>query len=164
MIRRALLFAALFAVPQLIWQALRGTAVERALVHDGTVRCAVFLINLLTPQVHASAVGATVSAPGGGVRIVNGCDGTEAWFLLFAAFAVAPLGWNSRCRGFLLGTAVVFTVNQLRILALFYTIRADRGLFDLLHSTVTPIAVILLVAGYFYAWVAHDTPRAATAV
>jgi hypothetical protein len=40
---------------------------------------------------------------------------------------------------------------------LFYANRADRGLFDLLHATVTPIAVIILVAGYFYVWLFRHT-------
>lgn len=161
--RRAVLFAVLFAVLQLCWQAARGTAIEHVLVHDATVDSAVLLINRLTPQVRASAVDATVSAPGGSLRIINGCEGTEAWFLLLAAFGTAPLSFKSRSQGMALGTAVVFVVNQLRILTLFYAHRADRGLFDVLHSTVTPIAVILLVAGFFYAWLVHDAARSATA-
>jgi exosortase/archaeosortase family protein len=126
------------------------------LIEDVTVRPAVTLVNLLTPTVSARAAGPTMRAQGGSLKIINGCDGTEALFLLSAAFLVAPLPWRYRVRGLLLGVPVVFVVNELRIIALFYANRADRSLFDLLHGTVTPIAVILLVAGYFYAClVAH---------
>jgi len=72
--------------------------------------------------------------------------------LLCAAFAVAPLTWRSRLLGLLAGIAVVFAINQARILLLFYAYRADHTLFDPLHALVTPIAVVLLVAAYFYAW------------
>jgi exosortase/archaeosortase family protein len=130
-------------------------------VHDCTVRPAVALVNLLTPTIHARAQKITLTAPGGGgLNIVNGCEGTEALFLLAAAFAVAPLSWGSRLLGFALGIGVVFVVNQARILALFYAFRNDASLFDLLHGSITPIAVILLVCAYFYGWLVY-APRLA---
>jgi len=117
------------------------------------------LVNLLTPSVHVQAVEFTLRAPGGGLNILNGCEGMEALLLLFAAFAVAPLQWRSRLRGFLVGTLVVFAVNQARILTLFYAYRADHTLFDPLHSIVTPIGVVLAVAGYFYGWLVYSAPH-----
>jgi exosortase/archaeosortase family protein len=149
---RLSIFIAIFAGLQLSWIALRGTAVEYTVIHDATVRPAAFLVNTLTPNAAAQAVKFTLHAPGGGLNILNGCEGLEALFLLCAAFAVAPLTWRSRVLGLLLGIAVVFAVNQARILLLFYAYRTDHALFDPLHSTVTPIAVVLLVAAYFYAW------------
>lgn len=158
---RAAVFGLIFAVLQLAWQGLRGTAAEHLVVHDLTVRPAVCLVNLLTPEVHASAVGASLRAPGGGLNILNGCEGIEALFLLFAACAVAPVSWRARATGFLLGSTVVYAVNQARILALFYAYRADRALFDPLHATITPIAVVLSVCAYFYAWLSYARPRRA---
>ena len=163
MILRAVLFAVAFVLLQLGWQGLRGTAVERVVVQELTVRSSVLLVNALTPHVDARADGITVRARGGSLRIENGCEGMEVWFLLFAAFLVTPLSWKSRCGGFLLGTVVAFAVNQLRILALFYANRDDHALFDLLHATVTPIAVILLVAGYFYVWLNFSARGSAAA-
>jgi len=158
--RRALTFALVFSLLQLTWQALRDTAAGRLLIEDAIVHPAAAAVNLLTPQVHARAAGSTVKARGGGLNIINGCEGTETLFLLAAAFTVAPLSRRARAAGFLLGVPVVFAVNQLRILALFYANRGHPALFDLLHATVTPIAVVVLVAGYFHVWlVAH--PRTA---
>ncbi len=152
MLWRCAVFALTFAMLQLTWQELRMTAVDRVLVDDVTVGSAVAMVNILTPAAQARAQGFTVRANGGGLNIINGCDGTETLFLLAAACLVAPLPWRLRIGGFVLGLPVVFAVNEMRILALFYANRNDRALFDLLHGTVTPIAVILLVAGYFYAW------------
>jgi exosortase/archaeosortase family protein len=162
--RRAVVFLLVFAVLQVGWQALRGSPVEHFVVHDATVWPAALFVNLLTPGVHAEAVEFSLRAPGGGLNILNGCEGIEALFLLFAAFAVAPLPWRSKLAGFSVGTLVVFAVNQLRILTLFYAYRADHALFDPLHSTVTPIAVVLVVAGYFYGWLVYAGPRPPTAV
>lgn len=153
---RGAAFVALFAAQQLTWQALRGTWVERVVIHDATVRPAAFLVNAITPHVRAAAAGFSLIAPGGGLNILNGCEGTEALFLLTAAFAIAPIAARSRALGLLLGIAVVFLVNQLRILALFYSYRARPATFELLHGTVTPILVVLAVSGYFYAWLARE--------
>ncbi len=149
---RLLSFLIIFAGLQVGWIALRGTAVESFVIHDVTVRPAAWLVNLLTPNVTAQAVKFTLHAPGGGINILNGCEGMEALFLLCAAFVVAPLKWRERVAGLSLGIGVVFVVNQARILLLFYAYRIDHSWFDFLHGTVTPIAVVLLIATYFYAW------------
>ena len=149
---RAAGFLLLFCVLQLGWEGLRGGAIEYWTIHHATVRPAAFLVNLLTPDVHARAVDFSLRAPGGGLNILNGCEGMEALFLLLAAFVVAPLSWHARLYGILFGVVVVFTINQARILALFYAFRREPALFDPLHALVAPIAVVLLVSAYFYSW------------
>lgn len=163
MVLRVVAFLSLFTGLQLGWEALRGGAVEYWVIHHATVRPAAFLVNLFTPQAHATAVQFSLRAVGGGLNILNGCEGLEALFLLGAAFAVAPMAWRSRIRGLLIGIAVVFVVNQARILLLFYAYRLDHSWFDVLHGTVTPIAVVLLIAAYFYAWLFMATQHARTA-
>jgi exosortase/archaeosortase family protein len=149
---RLLSFVAIFAGLQLAWINVRGTAIEYLVIHDITVKPAAYLVNLFTPSVAAQAVKFTLHAAGGGLNILNGCEGLEALFLLCAAFSVAPLPWRERALGFVLGIVVVFAVNQARILLLFYAFRIDHTWFDFLHGTVTPIAVVLLIAAYFYTW------------
>lgn len=151
-VARTVLFVVVFGALQLLWEQARGGPVEHVVIHDGTVQPAVWLVNLLTPSVHAVANDATVHAPGGGINIINGCEGTEALFLLIAAFLVASIPWRSRLLGLLLGVPVVFAINQARILTLFYAYRMNRAWFDPLHATVTPVAVIVLVCAYFYVW------------
>jgi exosortase/archaeosortase family protein len=160
---QALLFLALFTLLQLGWQALRGSAAEQFVVHDLTVRPAAWLVNLLTPSVQARALGNTVHAAGGSLNVINGCEGVEALLLLAAAFAVAPLPWRQRLGGFAFGVGVVFLVNQARILALFYANRGTRAWFEMLHSIITPIGVVLLVAAYFYAWLGQSSRHVAEA-
>jgi exosortase family protein XrtM len=158
---RVVVFALLFVALQLSWQSLRGTVIEHWLVHDATVVPAAYFVNELTPNVQARAVEFSLRAPGGGLNILNGCEGIEALFLLVAAFAIAPFTWRSKALGLLLGVVFVFVVNQLRILALFYAYRMDRTLFAPLHEMVAPMAVIVLVAGFFYYWLALNESRRA---
>jgi exosortase/archaeosortase family protein len=161
MLVRASVAVLVFACLQIGWEFLRGGPLEYTVIHEGTVRPAAALIRALTPDVHAQAVRFSVKAPGGGLNIRNGCEGTEALFLLVAAFLVAPLRWRSRLVGLVAGVALVFIVNQVRVVALFYAWRVDHSLFDLLHGTVTPVAIVLVVGGYFHAFLEFASRRAA---
>lgn len=146
------MFLALFALLQYGWQSARGTALERWVIDLGTVKPAAALIGVVTPELRAVPQGASIRAPGGGLNILNGCEGTEVLFLLCAALAVAPLSLRQRMLGLLAGGLLVYALNQARILALFYASRDDRALFDLLHGTVAPLALIAVVGMFFLAW------------
>jgi exosortase/archaeosortase family protein len=161
---RTATFLVTFALLQLGWQTLNGTAIENAVVHEATVRPAALLIRMITPVVQVRAVGLSLVAPGGGISILNGCEGSEALFLLLAAFVAAPIPRRARLAGFLFGVCVVFVLNELRIVVLFYSYRADHALFDLLHTTLAPIVVVMLLIVYVYAWLALSAPRAPAAV
>lgn len=156
---RAVGFVVVFSVLQLAWQGLRGGRLEHFVIHTCTVAPAALLANLLTPGIHATASNYSLQAPDGRLNIINGCDGLEALFLLMAAFVVAPLDWRRSLGGMAVGVPVVSLLNQVRILTLFYAFRASPPLFDVLHATITPVAVIVLVCCYFYAWLAHANHR-----
>ena len=145
------IFVGVFAVLQWAWGEARDTWIERLVIHQATVKPAAVLVQWITPDAHARPVAASINAPGGGLNILNGCEGTEVMFLLIAAFAAVRLGWQQRLIGLALGLGLIFALNQARILALFYAYRNDRSLFDLLHTTVLPAVLIAAVALYFYA-------------
>jgi exosortase/archaeosortase family protein len=158
------LFAVTFGSLQFGWQAARGGVVESLVIHDLTVRPAAWLANFLTPGVQATAEGFTVRAPGGGLNVLNGCEGVEVLFLLLAAFVAGPLPPRRRMLGIAVGVPLIFALNQARIVGLFYAYRADHALFDTLHGTVAPILLVLVVACYFYAWLDRSPgTRAGTA-
>jgi exosortase/archaeosortase family protein len=150
--RSVLVFALVTALLQYGWKQAKDTAFERAVIDVATVQTSAALIRRLTPEVQAQAVGSRIRAPGGGINILNGCEGTEALFLLFAAMAAHQATWRQRALGLLAGTVVVFGLNQLRVLALFYSYRSDRALFDQLHGLVTPLLLICAAVALFAVW------------
>jgi len=149
---QALLFGTVFLLLQTGYGALRGTWVERLAIDTVTVKTAAWSIRALTPEVAVQAVGTRLKAPGGGINIINGCEGTEVLFLLYAAFISTLLPWRARLSGMLAGTLLVFVLNQGRILTLFYAYRSDKAWFDLLHGTVAPLLLIALSALFFLFW------------
>ncbi len=153
---RALAFALVFMALQAGWEAARGTWIERLWVHELTVRSATVAINLLTPEVGASAKDTRIVARGGGLNVLFGCEGTDVVFLLTAAFLVFAMPWRMRLAGLLLGLVWAFALNQVRIVALFYAFRADKGLFDLLHTTAAPLLMVLLTGLFFHWWLSRS--------
>ena len=154
--RAGLVFVLAFLALQALWGQAKGSALERLWIDTATVKTAVALINLISPDIQAIAQGPRIKAPGGGINVLNGCEGTDILFLLTAAFLAFPMSWRSRVVGLGLGVVLVYVLNEARILALFYAYRSDRALFDLLHTVVAPIILIAAAAAYFYAWAHRD--------
>lgn len=148
----ALLFLLLFGLLQWGWSAARGTTIERLVIDHATVKTAAWLIDGLDPTIGVQPSGSRLKAPGGGINILNGCEGTEVFFLLASAMLLAPLAWQFRLTGLLAGGLLVFVLNQGRVLALFYAYRLDRGLFDTLHGLVSPLLLIVATVAFFLLW------------
>jgi exosortase/archaeosortase family protein len=143
------MFLLCFFALQFGWNQARGTRLEHWVIDCATVRTSAALIELLTPQAAAKASGASIVAPGGGINVRNGCEGTEVLFLLLAALLAYPGSWRLRVAGALAGTVYVFLINQLRLLALFYCFRNDPALFDSLHGAIAPLVLIACTLALF---------------
>jgi len=146
------IFMSLFVIMQFGWSNARSTWVERLVIDEMTVKPAAWLIARITPEIPVQAIGTHIKAPGGGINILNGCDGMDVIFLLVAAMLIAPIPSQWRLLGALIGSGVIFICNQARILALFYSYRIDRPLFDLLHGMIAPILLILIATGFYVLW------------
>ena len=155
---RALAFGLLFMALQAGWEAARGSWLERLWVHQLTVQGATAVIGVLTPDAGAVAKGPRITAPGGGINVLFGCEGTDVVFMLTAALLVFPMAWRARLTGWLAGLVWVLVLNVLRIVALFYAYRADAGLFDLLHTAAAPLLMVVLTGLFFHLWLAKAAP------
>ncbi len=158
-LRQLLVFVFIFAALQWTWRDQHDSAFERFFIEDVTVRTAVGLVNTLTPSIKAVAMGTHMTAPGGGINVLNGCEGVEVMFLLLSAMVIAPIPWKVRIAGAFSGLVYVFFFNQLRLLVMFYTVRTNRELFELLHGIVAPLFLVALTGLFFAAWLARFSPH-----
>ncbi|MCA3130248.1 MAG: archaeosortase/exosortase family protein [Rhodocyclaceae bacterium] len=157
---RLMLFLALFASLQGLYGAARGGWVERLFIDHATVQSAAWLIHVADPAVHVRAVGSRVVAPGGGINVLNGCEGADVVFLMIAAMFVAPLPLRARITGILAGVAVVFVLNQARVIALFYASRGDKAAFEWLHGVAGPLVLVTVSAAFFALWLGRHVAGA----
>jgi exosortase family protein XrtM len=151
---RAVVFLLLFMALQAGWEAARGSWAERLWVQQLTVGGATLVINTITPAAQAHAQGTRIVAPGGGLNVLLGCEGTDVVFLLVAAFCVFAMPWRWRLGGMLLALLIAYALNLIRIVGLFYAYRSDASLFDLLHTAGAPLLMVACSGLYFHAWLA----------
>ncbi|TDP78735.1 exosortase family protein XrtM [Aquabacterium commune] len=155
---RAAIFLAIFAALQGWYStAARGTWIERLVIDQITVKSAATLIQYFDPDTGVLPIGSRLQAPGGGINIINGCEGIDVLFLMVAAMLVAPISIKARLVGIALGALVVLALNQVRVIGLFYAYRINRDLFDMLHGVVAPLLLIVAVAGCFLLWLNWHT-------
>jgi exosortase/archaeosortase family protein len=60
--------------------------------------------------------------------------------------------WRATLGGIINGSLLIYAVNELRILALFYAFRTDKALFQLLHGTIAPLILITIAGAFYYFW------------
>lgn len=149
---RAAIFIAMFALLQGLYGAAKDTWVERLVIDEVTVKSAAWLIEMFDPETGVQPDGSRLRAPGGGINVINGCEGTDVIFLMMGAMLVAPISMRAKLLGALLGTALVLVLNQVRVIGLFYAYRIDRSLFDMLHGVIAPLLLIMAAAGFFVLW------------
>jgi len=159
LIKQVLVFILLFILMQAGWQMVRDDAIGHFIRGTITVKPAVKLIHLLTPHIQASALGNQILAPGGGLVIKIGCEGIEALFILIAGLFSVTMAWRAKFSGMLLGLMLIYVVNEIRILVLFYAFRADKALFQLLHGTIAPLALIAIAGLFYHYWLLNNQPH-----
>ena len=142
------------------YQALRSSAFDPWFIHALTVSPAAALLDGLWPADLVRAIGPRLAWPGGRLTLQAGCDGFEVMSLLVAAVLVADLSWRRGLVALVLGCAVVWVLNQARIVALYWAFRYEREWFDPIHTVWGPLLLIGAV-GLMYAWAVMKPPPVA---
>lgn len=155
----AVKFAAGFVLLYLLYAAASGGGAHRWLIEQATVRPAASLINVLAPQEAAAQRGAVLVSQRARLTVREGCDGLDALLLVAAAFLAAPLPWRARFAGLAAGLALVYALNQARLVALWFALRHDRELFALLHGFVAPAILVGAACGLFAWWISRPAAR-----
>lgn len=161
LLRFALTFGLVFFLLQWGYQALADTAAYRFYIEQLTVRPSAFVIQLIAPQDNVTAQGHRLLWPGGRLNILNGCDGAEAIELLLAAFVAVAGTWRMKLSGMAIGLGLIYVMNQVRLVALYFAMRHDKALFELIHGLAGPLVIIALATLFFAWWIAPREPQTA---
>lgn len=133
------------------YQSLRSSALDPWFIHTLTVSPAAALLDGLWPADLVRAVGPRLAWPGGRLTLLAGCDGFEVMSLFAAAVLVADLSWRRGLVALVFGCALVWALNQARIVALYWAFRYQREWFDAIHTVWGPLLLISAVV-VIYAW------------
>jgi exosortase H (IPTLxxWG-CTERM-specific) len=115
------------------------------------------LLNVMGEGV--TITGTTIRSSRFAVNINNGCNGVEAMLILLASIVAFPATMRARVTGLLLGALAVQILNAVRIITLYLLGAYQPRLFDLFHTAVWQIAIILAAIGFFLVWSARVAPN-----
>ena len=148
-----------FCLLQWTYQAFHDTASYRYYIEILTVRPSATLISLIAPGDGVIAQAHRLVWQGGRLSVLNGCDGAEVMVLLSAAFIAIAGSFRMRLSGIAIGVLLVYGLNQGRIVALYFAVRHDKPLFELIHGLVGPMVIIALACLFFAWWIGHNGPE-----
>ena len=114
------------------------------------------LLKLMGEEV--TVTGTVIRSTRFGVNINNGCNGVEAMLILLASIVAFPATMKARAMGLFLGALAVQALNAVRIITLYLLGAYQPRLFDLFHTAVWQIVIILAAIGFFLAWSARVAP------
>lgn len=124
---------------------------------QGVARSSAVLLNMIGQQVQVS--GTIISSARFGVNINNGCNGVEAMLILLASIVAFPASLRARLTGLALGAIAVQALNAVRIVTLYLLGAYQPRLFDMFHTAVWQIVIILAAIGFFLLWSARVAPN-----
>jgi len=124
---------------------------------EGIAQASGAILNLIGQGV--TVHGTVVTSPRFGVNINNGCNGVEAMLILLASIVAFPASLKARAVGLLLGAIAVQLLNFVRIVTLYLLGAYQPKVFDMFHTAVWQIVIILAAIGFFLIWSARVAPN-----
>jgi exosortase H (IPTLxxWG-CTERM-specific) len=102
--------------------------------------------------------GTTISGTRFAVNINNGCNGIEAMLILLAAIGSFPATLRARLVGLGIGALIVQILNEIRIVTLYLIGAYKPSMFQVFHTAVWQVVVILAAIVFFLQWSARVAP------
>jgi exosortase/archaeosortase family protein len=154
-------FMVYFAILMGMFEASRGSMVERVVVEEGILAPAVDLIRTVDRKDDVELRGRTIQSPTSRLRVTRGCEGIEVFLILIAGVVAFPADWKSKLSGLAIGAMIAYGLSLLRLMALHLTLRYSPGAWEALHGLVLPLGPIVVISLYFLRWSGRVTAPAA---
>jgi exosortase H (IPTLxxWG-CTERM-specific) len=101
---------------------------------------------------HVDVNGTLISSPRFAVNVNNGCNGIEAMLILLAAIGTFPASLRARAIGLGIGAVIVQVLNEIRIVSLYLIGAYKPSMFQVFHTAVWQVVVILAAIVFFLGW------------
>lgn len=111
------------------------------------------VINTITPKEATVSAGAAIKSGNVSMSVGWGCEGVEGIFMIVAALIAYPMRFKWKVYGALAGTGLIFSLNIIRLMALWYTFRYKPALFDIMHVYVGQTFIIFFAVLFFVMWI-----------
>lgn len=146
------LFTGIYTVLYLGYSMIPDEFLRDDVYYYGIVCPSRLLIHWLAPALEVVGVQNRILSPGVQLSIVRGCDGSGVAFLLIGAICAVRAGLRRTALGIVGALFLVYVLNQLRIVTLFFIDGWRPSWFTPLHVYFIPTLMILLGTLYFALW------------
>lgn len=113
----------------------------------------VTLVTLFDSTVQSAGKVLWNASTGFGVSIEAGCNGLEAYIILFAAVIAFPSTMREKFYGLTLGFLAVQGLNIIRVITLFYLGQWNMSVFEFAHEYLWQALIMLDVLVFWLLWV-----------
>lgn len=135
-----------------IYYLLPANFIDETFVRFFAVVPGGFILEWLTPAHTVTTEHTRIISPLARLNVLKGCEGTEALFILYAGIIGAFRSFRKTVWGLVIGTALIFILNQIRIIALFFIAAYNKSLFESVHGFIAPVLIIALSVTFFIYW------------
>ena len=127
------LFIGAYVLLEALYFLVPDNILREVVYHYGVVTVSADIIHLITPHEAVAVTANQLRSNTVALEVVRGCDGAGVAFLLIAAMAAFPATWRRKVTGSVMAITLVFVLNQVRIVGLYYlgVYRAGKGLGEL---------------------------------
>ncbi len=152
-IKFLLIFLALFGLLQWLYFLIPWTVLKDIIYHYGIVTVSVDIINFFTNE-NLTAIENKLSSSKAILVIIRGCDGSGSLFLLCSAILAFSATVKDKIIGLIFGITLLYIVNQLRIIGLYFVVAYQKEYFLPIHTYYAP-SFIVIICGLYFAWWAY---------
>jgi exosortase family protein XrtM len=151
--RFLLFFLVMYIVFHTLYFMVPNSFLLDSVYHTGIVSVSANIINFFAPAESASAVGNKLVSSKASLEIVRGCDGAGATFLLMAAILAFSATWKQKLVGLIGSLALMYALNQTRVIGLYFVVAYERNWFNLLHTYFAPTLIVVICCIFFLWWI-----------
>jgi exosortase family protein XrtM len=128
-------------------------ATLRSIYLDRVASICAALINLLTPHTPVRVYQNTLISAKANLEVAGSCSGANLLFLLSAAILAFSAPFKRKIQGLILSFVLVFVINLLRILSLYFVMTYQPHWFAALHLNFAPTLTVITCCLFFTWWV-----------
>ncbi|MFN0039709.1 MAG: exosortase family protein XrtM [Burkholderiales bacterium] len=147
-----LVFPAVYGLLHFLYFALPDHMLRNGVHYYGIVLPAAGLLNFFAPLEAVSANAGSLHSARASLEIVRGCDGAGVMFLLVAAMTASNAGFRKKLLGILGGMLLIYILNELRVIALYFVVAYRGEWFGPLHNYFVPMLMIVTGILFFLWW------------
>lgn len=130
-------------------------AITRDNIFMGYVNATAYIASMFLKifGVHSNSGNGIITDGSFALYLAFGCEGSEPIMIFAAATLAFPAKWKDKLTGLVAGVLILYVLNLVRILALFFIGKHFPDSFRSFHGEIFPVIFIFLAIIVWFLWI-----------